>query len=319
MNLPVNFYKRTFSESIALIKANLTKTAYQMIELFSASAVFGDGFVYIPSVQEIANLLGRKKSCIYANLKRIREAFPYLQIITARSVWLVGKSSPDTEKNLSSNNLENIPVNRNYFQEYVINSNNTENQQLELSLDKTSSPPQTIQTDPTCQTGKVEKKVKEKEVAKAIAPQQKLQTKSFTLLPNHQSKKNSSTTEVQMKYKIPEELAERLRECRISLTEQVLVKISNHHISQAYGAITHVENTWTTIQDPKAIFLYQLSKQPIEKLGQRHPPEWLERQKREQLAINDEIARGRPSIKEMPRFQALKEKLAKKIGTLQAD
>lgn len=163
---PVDFYKRTFAEGIDLINANLTSTGYRMVEMFSASAVFKDGFVYIPSVKEIAEFLGKKVSCIYDNLKRIREQFPRLQIISLRCAALVKRVDTE-EKILPSKNLENIPINRNYFQEYVINSRKLENESLEPLPDKDSKIPQTIQTLHTPQTGEEEEKknIEEKEVS----------------------------------------------------------------------------------------------------------------------------------------------------------
>jgi hypothetical protein len=46
--------------------------------------------------------------------------------------------------------------------------------------------------------------------------------------------------------------------------------LASHHISQAYGAIAHIENTWETISNPRGVFLYQIGKQLIETMGMRN-------------------------------------------------
>jgi hypothetical protein len=62
-------------------------------------------------------------------------------------------------------------------------------------------------------------------------------------------------------------LKNNLEELEIPLDSKVLKAISSHHISQAYGAVAHVEKTWEIIDNPKSIFLYQLPKQLQERLG----------------------------------------------------
>jgi hypothetical protein len=80
----------------------------------------------------------------------------------------------------------------------------------------------------------------------------------------------------------------KLEELRIPLDNQVRSAIARHDISQAYGAAAHVENTWDTINNPRSVFLYQLPKQPIEKLGSRYSEEILNNIKAQNLAIEEE-------------------------------
>jgi hypothetical protein len=87
---------------------------------------------------------------------------------------------------------------------------------------------------------------------------------------------------------IPSELIERLEELKITLDSQVRSAIARHDISQAYGAAAHVENTWDTINNPRSVFLYQLPKQPIEKLGSRYSEEILNNIKAQNAAIEEE-------------------------------
>lgn len=136
---------------------------------------------------------------------------------------------------------------------------------------------------------------------------------NYTPLPNHARKTDTSRAKAQVKHDIPEELAERLRQCNIPISEEVLNKIKSHHISKAYGAITHVENTWETIQNPKAIFLYQLPRQPVEKLGQRYSDELLNKQKKELEQIERERAAGIQPLSANTKFQQMKEKLLLKV------
>ena len=44
-----------------------------------------------------------------------------------------------------------------------------------------------------------------------------------------------------------------------------------HDLSQAYGAVAHVERTWETIDNPRGVFLFQISRQPVEPMGARLP------------------------------------------------
>jgi hypothetical protein len=64
---------------------------------------------------------------------------------------------------------------------------------------------------------------------------------------------------------IPQDLIDKLEELHIPLDGQVRGAIASHHLSQAYGAANHVFNTLDTIKNPRAVFLYQLPKQPVEK------------------------------------------------------
>jgi hypothetical protein len=63
----------------------------------------------------------------------------------------------------------------------------------------------------------------------------------------------------------------------ISLDKEVMVCIKKHHISQVQKAITHIENTWEDIRNPRSVFLYQVPKQTVEKpLKNPLTPEFLE-------------------------------------------
>jgi hypothetical protein len=87
---------------------------------------------------------------------------------------------------------------------------------------------------------------------------------------------------------IPNDLREKLEGLEIPLDDQVRSAIASHDISQAYGAAAHVENTWDTINNPRSVFLYQLPKQPIEKLGSRYSEEIISNIKAQNQAIEKE-------------------------------
>ena len=100
--------------------------------------------------------------------------------------------------------------------------------------------------------------------------------------------KKFGTSDKPKSVELPEDLKEKLQELEIPLDKQVRKAIASHHISQAYGACAHVENTWDTINNPRSVFLYQLPKQPIEKLGSRYSEEILNNIKAQNQAIEEE-------------------------------
>ncbi len=110
---------------------------------------------------------------------------------------------------------------------------------------------------------------------------------------------------------IPKDLVERLEELEIPLDEKVKDAIASHHISQAYGAATHVENTWDNIKNPRGVFLFQLPKQKIEKLGARLP-EIGKQMREEYAAIEEEMATPEYQETSQVAWARIKEILGKK-------
>ena len=312
----VDFYIRPFRESIDLIRAKLSGSAFRIMEFMSACCTFAEEVVFMPPAKELAEILNMGLSTVYNCLKRIEETCPFLQFQKNSCFIIAYRTNPNRSKKFFDfQNQESFSIQKNHFQKYRKNSQSIENLQLEIPLDKDSEPPQTLQKDQTIQTGlEVDEKIN-KEQEKKISLGVETKAKSFSCLPNHAPKTIITLDVTQKKHEIPEDLAERLRMSQIPLSDEVINKIAQHHISQAYGAVTHVENTWTTIRDPKAVFLYQISRQPIEQLGQRYSDELLNKQKLEQKRIDDEIARGRPPISLMPGYQAVMEKLKKKSAS----
>jgi DNA-binding MarR family transcriptional regulator len=81
--------------------------------------------------------------------------------------------------------------------------------------------------------------------------------------------KTNQTKEGGDDFLLPKDLIAKLEELSIPLDKKVRNAIATYHISQAYGAIAHIENTKESISNPRGVFLYQISKQPIEQMGVR--------------------------------------------------
>jgi hypothetical protein len=198
------------------------------------------------------------------------------------------------DSGISENSLET----QNELSDHRTYSETSENKSLEVLPDIASNSPQTIQNSSnlqTKQTHEVEEGESEEETAKHSniddeqlnedkpdeernEPKTVMSSLSDVLatpLENEEDKPSPKIEKVSKKINsvnsnnIPQDLRNNLEELEITLDSKVLKAISNHHISQAYGAAAHVEKTWETIDNPKSIFLYQLPKQPVEQLGCR--------------------------------------------------
>ncbi len=128
------------------------------------------------------------------------------------------------------------------------------------------------------------------EVTRGVV-QKKSKIERTKVCTNEREKKvctNKQKKKVYRAPEIPEELKEKLLELEIPLDNKVISAIASHDISQAYGACAHVENTWETITNPRGVFLFQLPKQPIEKLGSRYSEEIINNIKAQNQAIEEE-------------------------------
>jgi hypothetical protein len=248
---------------------------------------------------------------------------------------------PVTENIAESDNPE--PVNNSQIQQKILRSDNSvsdpaknsqirENQGLKPLVDIASSIPQTLQTIQTNQTrggqektfSQEEEQPKKEVVQKLI---QKTEVKSEVTTDKENGSVRQSTAEVvQEKTKIissskklagknvaiPNDLKEKLEELEIPLDNRVRKAIASHDISQAYGAAAHVENTWDSINNPVSVFLYQLPKQPIEKLGSRYGEELLNNVKAQNQAIEKERSDPEYFKKSKDAFAQIRAKLGRK-------
>ena len=90
---------------------------------------------------------------------------------------------------------------------------------------------------------------------------------------------------------IPEDLISKLKDLGISLDGEIKRTIAEHDISQAYGAVKHVENTWETINNPRGVFLHQIPLQRVQKGPKPISEDFLEWY---QWAIADGLVIDRP-------------------------
>ena len=240
---------------------------------------------------------------------------------------------PVTEDIAESDNSK--PVNNSQIQQKIIRSDNSvsdpaknyqirENQGLKPLVDIASSIPQTLQTLQTNQTrGGQEKTFSQEEVVQKQV--QKTEDKPEVTTDKENGLVRQSTAEVvQEKTKIispskksadiPLDLKEKLEELEIPLDNRVRKAIASHDISQAYGAAAHVENTWDSINNPVSVFLYQLPKQPIERLGSRYSEELLNNVKAQNQAIEKERSDPEYFEKSKDAFAQIRATLRKKAN-----
>jgi hypothetical protein len=243
---------------------------------------------------------------VYRAIAKLKE----LEILNIKS----GKLVIDWVRSEKQETEEEVVVNENptpVFSELRKNSQSCENHGLKPLSDIDCGISQTLQTIQTNQTKGEEgtnsnQEVVQETVQKEVVPEEVQETvqKTETNEEKNLEEKNESLRQttcdvVQKKTKIispressadiPSELIEKLEELRIPLDNQVRSAIARHDISQAYGAAAHVENTWDTINNPRSVFLYQLPKQPIEKLGSRYSEELLNNIKAQNQAIGDRL------------------------------
>lgn len=209
------------------------------------------------------------------------------------------------EESGDSQNCDKILKVEKKFSEVRKNSQSCENRGLKPLSDIGSETLQTLQNFQTNQTKRLEKtffqeeeqQPKEKLVQETVQQQKVKEEKNLvskaieveevprdvvhkvTKIISDGGKKSAD---------IPLDLKEKLEELEIPLDNQVKQAIANHDISQAYGAASHVENTWDSINNPRGVFLFQLPRQPIEKLGSRYNEQILNNIKAQNQAIEEE-------------------------------
>ena len=228
-----------------------------------------------------------------------------------------------------SENSENCPQKRKPFRKNGNLSENSENQPPKPPSAADPDSSQTLQTDQTPQTIQqgvggensgsgsdldlVNKKVgdteqsyseqetvQEKKLVDKKDPDQdqssadvvQVTTKRVTKsVPSTQLPVDSEQLPVTQCSDIPEDLISKLKDLGISLDGEVKRTIADHDISQAYGAVRHVENTWETINNPRGVFLHQVPLQRVQKGPKPISEDFLEWY---QWAIADGLVIDRP-------------------------
>ena len=190
------------------------------------------------------------------------------------------------DSRINSEIPESILRSQNNLRDPIINSEMSENRVSKPLSTLDYDSPQTIQTIQTNQTGAVEDEQFQSQNSQAstegrdsgksnnreICTEEftregltdKLKHLSISLITPKSCSKNKTIQQNDNDYQIPAELKAKLEELNIPLDAKVMKAIASHDISQVKGAIAHIENTWETIKNPRGVFLYQVSKQPIE-------------------------------------------------------
>lgn len=277
------FYKLQSDELIALYQAKLIKSAAYIHFALKIENPFCDRPVTVIPKQ-FAVKWGVPEKTVYRAIARLKE----LKILNIKS----GKLIIEWVKN--SQLCEKILRSEKKFSTVRKNSQLCENQNPEPAPSISPEIPQTIQTIQILQTPEVE-------------------NNNLSILDkNCASENNESPHVARYNADIPSDLENRLREANINIDKKLLAAIATHDISQAYGAIAHIENTSESINCTRAVFLYQLPKQPIEKLGSRYNEEILNNMKAQNLAIEKERKDPEYRKKVKETFTQIRAKLEKK-------
>lgn len=241
-------------------ECQLTSSEYKLwLYLFKLDP-FGDRFISLPSPTEIAVQLKLSVRTITRAAQRLQDLALFdFQIHSWCAKNATSNRVNKGKKQRSRSSPQVLEARQNCRQtdknvptmtEMSVTRQGCPNLVPELLPDKASSSQQTDKTTKTLQTEERENQI--------------------------ETNKNQSVYFPSAK-DIPQDLKQKLEELNIRLDNFVISQINKFDISQAYGAVAHVENTIETINNPRSVFLYQLPKQPVEKLGSLHrvltPPE----------------------------------------------
>lgn len=318
-----NFCQITTQELEICDRINLTATGLKLFIKLKIFNPFGDAFKRCPSLRKLAEQMG----CSVATIRReIAKMIQGGLLIFDMGFGLV-KSGFHKGKKVAQYLADKFFLSKKECKEKI----KIVPIQIEMKLEdqtcnfETSDAPpvgksESLQTDQTSShhpDGEGDRSFSNLELTKSEGVDEKVNKQEKTVLTEVETKEATPTHVTQNNSQrvtnedIPSELLEKMRSLSINLTGQVKARIKEHHISQAYGAAAHVDNTWETINDPTKVFLYQLSKQPIEKLGARHDEKLIEDIKRRNSQIDKEIE-ANPNMMQRARAM-LEQRLGKKI------
>lgn len=342
------FFQVDFEVAKTLIDAKLTANTYRVWFYIMTLDPFGDRPCELPSYEQIGEKLGFSEATARRTIDQLSELGA---IIVKKKRELMNqvknlktglvKSGKNIRRRLASfsKDAKNFCPDRdckkdsqNEKQAFKLEKElqNCKIQQPELPPLEASESLQTKQTLQTNQTEAGEKNILKDKIqpTKAIfiprdgekiednylpIPKQDKPAKN-NQQPISQDKQESSASVVQNKEKIPQDLQQKLESLGIRISPQIEQAIKAHHISQAYGAAAHVENTWDTVKNPVSIFMYQLPKQRIERLGSAHSQERLQKIIAENKAIDAQ--KKDPALKAEREncFQQIREILKKNLS-----
>ncbi len=278
------------SELMALRKSKLiNNAAYVHLALRYENPFCDRPIEIIPKEFSLRWLI--PESSVYEALGKLRK-LEIINIKTGKVVvqWVSSQQTEliDCQQAVDSDNPELITESQNELWDIRTDSGTSENQDSKPLPVEDSGSIQTLQNIQTTQTEAVAEKISEETAPTEPTPQVKSQNQksspanvtnsgsSFTHIsntlassPKPQQRTNSAPSENNSQ--IPQDLRNKLEELEIPLDGRVRKAIASHHISQAYGAVAHVEHTWETINNPRGVFLFQISRQPVEPMGARLP------------------------------------------------
>lgn len=264
------FYPLTAEISQKLRDSKLTAAEWRLWSYLVELDPFGDRYSDLPDTLTIMQAVDIKKTTFYTAIAKFQElglfdfqekgfSFRNLRGIpkNRKTVQFVGSISE-----ISENSLEN----RKTVQFVGNDFENSENQPLKPLPLEDSGSPQTIQIIQTIQTFQTEGGGDEKNddgnSTNGIDDTNDIKEK-ILVQENHLNSQISPTEKTTKE--IPRDLIDKLSELEIPLDAVVRKAITAHDLSQAWGAIRHIENTRETIKNPRSVFLYQLPKQTVDK------------------------------------------------------
>jgi hypothetical protein len=317
--LSENFYPLQKEELIKLREVKLINNAAYVHLALRYENPFCDRPVQIIP-KEFALRWRIPESSVYKAIAKLKD-LGILNIKSGKLVidWVI-KSENQVLKDTASHNTEAVtediaigdnpqPIQNYQIEQKIIRSDNflsdpakdspiRENQSLEPLSNIASGIPQTLQKIQTNQTRGGEEKKSNQEAVQKLVLKSEVKEK-VTSDKSNESVREFPRAVTQEKTKIispskksadiPSELIEKLEELEIPLDDQVRSAIASHHVSQAYGACAHCENTRESITNVRSVFLYQLPKQPVEKLGSRYSEEIINNLKAQNEAIEKEL------------------------------
>ncbi|MDJ0617062.1 MAG: hypothetical protein QNJ63_10000 [Calothrix sp. MO_192.B10] len=283
------FYPLQKSELMALRKSKLiNNAAYVHLALRYENPFCDRPIEIVPKEFSLRWLI--PESSVYEALGKLRK-LEIINIKTGKVVvqWVSSQQTEliDCQQAVDSDNPELITESQNELRDFRTDSGTSETQDSKPLPLEDSGSLQTLQNIQTNQTGAVEK-IEEEATPAEPTPQVKQQNQessptdvttsgsSFThisnTLPSPQKPQQGRTSAPTEKdSQIPQDLRNKLEGLEIPLDGRVRKAIASHHISQAYGAVAHIERTWETINNPRGVFLFQISRQPVEPMGARLP------------------------------------------------
>ncbi len=286
------FYPLQKSELMALRKTKLiNNAAYVHLALRYENPFCDRPIEIVPKEFSLRWLI--PESSVYEALGKLRK-LEIINIKTGKVVvqWASSQQPEliDCQQAADSDNPELIMESQNELRDFRTDSGTSENHDSKPLPEEDSGTLQTLQKFQTTQTGAAEKFSEEETTPTEPAPEVKSQNQessptdvttsgsssSFThissTLPSPQKPQQSKTSApTENNSQIPQDLRNKLEELEIPLDGRVRKAIASHDLSQAYGAVAHIERTWETINNPRGVFLFQISRQPIEPLGARLP------------------------------------------------